>query len=125
MKRTFLVSIALLALLVPAASAKAPTSYNSTITVGKAIPLYHGQVRSRLQSNCEPDRRVRLYKKVPGPDVRVGRDRTNQRGKWTIEVPAMDLKPGQKYYATVLAQKLGNQIYCQFDRSDVVTYAGE
>jgi hypothetical protein len=125
MKRALLISIALLALLVPVASAKAPTSFNSTITVGKALPLYHGKVRSRLQSNCEPDRRVRLYKKVPGADVRVGRDRTSQAGKWKVEVPAMDLKPGQQYYATVLAQKLGNGIYCQFDRSDVVTYAGE
>ena len=82
-------------------------------------------MRSRQQSNCEPDRRVRLYKKVPGPDVRVGRDRTSQLGKWKIEVPMDDLKPGQKYYATVLSQKLGNGIYCAFDRSDVVTYAGE
>ena len=125
MKRALLVSIALLALLVPAASAKAPTSFNSTITIGKALPLYHGKVRSRTQSNCEPDRRVRLYKKVSGPDVRVGRDRTDEAGKWKIKVPNGDLKPGQRYYATVLAQKPGNQIYCQFDRSDTVTYTGE
>lgn len=101
------------------------TSFNSTIAIGKALPLYHGKVRARAQSFCEPDRRVVLFQKVSGPDVKIGKDRTDEKGKWTIEVPVADLEPGQKYFAFVRAENLGNQINCEKATSDIVTFVGE
>lgn len=125
MKRLILTSVVLASLLASvlfAGSASSATS-NSTISIGTAVPLYHGKVRSRLQSECEPDRRVILYKKVPGFDPRVGRDTTDQLGKWNIEPP--NLEPGQKFYALVRQQRLGNDINCAPDTSDVLTFVGE
>lgn len=125
MNRIALVTAVLASLLVStlvASSASGATS-NSTISIGAAVPLYHGKVRSRLQSECEPDRRVILYKKVPGFDPRVGRDTTDQSGRWRINPP--NLKPGQKFYALVRQQRLGNDINCAPDTSDVVTFVGE
>ena len=124
MKRLTLGS--LIALLSFGLCAPAPAAdFNSTIAIGRAIPLYHGKVRVRLQSFCEPDRRVVLFEKVSGPDLKVGKTRTDEAGKWTIEVPVGDLEPGQKYYAFVRAEDLGNQIFCEKATSKTVTYVGE
>jgi len=126
MKRATLVSLVLLSLLVPSAVADQQRAhFNSTISIGKALPLYHGKVRSRLQSFCEPDRRVLLFQKVPGPDIKYGRHQTDIGGKWTIEVDVKDLEPGNKYYALTRPQDLGNKIYCEGAQSEVVTFVGE
>lgn len=116
-----LVALFTLGLCAPAQSA----DFNSTIAIGKAIPLYHGKVRVRLQSFCEPDRRVVLFQKVSGPDVKIGKARTDEKGKWTIEVPVMDLEPGNQYYAFVRAEDLGNEIFCEKATSETATFVGE
>lgn len=125
MKRIVLSSAVLVSLLCSALLAGSATgaSFNSTITIGGAVPLYHGKVRSRLQSNCEPGRRVILYKKVPGFDPRVGRDKTDQAGRWKI-TPS-NLEPGQAFYALVRQQRLGNDINCNPDQSAVIKFVGE
>lgn len=123
MKRVALVSAVLGSLLPSGISAQAASveSFNSKVTIAAAGPRYHGKVRSRLQSECEPGRRVLLYEKVPGFDPRVGRDTTNELGRWKITPP--DLKPG-RFYAIVRQQRLGNGINCRTDKSDVVKFVG-
>ena len=37
----------------------------------------------------------------------------------------MDLMPGNKYYAFVRAEDLGNQIFCEKATSKTVTFVGE
>ncbi|MBA2522562.1 MAG: hypothetical protein H0V25_04435 [Solirubrobacterales bacterium] len=125
MKRIALTSALVVSLLGSALSAQAivPTTFNSTITIGSAVPLYHGKVRSRLQSECEPDRRVILYKKVPGFDPRVGRASTDQAGRWKITPGG--LKSGQAFYALVRQQRLSNGINCSPATSRVVKFVGE
>ncbi|MFN8112400.1 MAG: hypothetical protein U0R51_04295 [Solirubrobacterales bacterium] len=97
-------------------------TFNTTVSISKDSPLFHGKVRSRLQSNCEPDRRVILYRKVPGFDVRVARDRSNFTGKWKIKLDS--LKDGQAYYVIVRQQRLGNDINCAPATSKVVKVKG-
>ena len=123
MKRAILGSLVLSLTLGLCTSANA-TNFNSTIAIGKAIPLYHGKVRARTQSFCEPDRRVVLFEKVSGPDTKIGKATTDEKGKWTIEVPVEHLMPGQKYYAFVRSEDLGNEIFCEKAISDVVTFVG-
>jgi len=123
MKRITFVSAVLASLLCSGVGVAGGTSFNSTITIGRAVPLYHGKVRARLQSECEPDRRVILYKKVPGFDPRVGRDTTDIEGKWTITPSG--LEPGQAFYALVRQQRLGNDINCNPDTSPVVKFVGD
>jgi len=100
------------------------TDFGSRVTIGRAIPLYHGKVHSPRQSFCEPDRRVVLFQKIPGDDARIGKDTTNAKGKWKVEVPEQALIPGRKFYAFVRAEHLGNQISCKKATSKKVTFQG-
>jgi hypothetical protein len=98
--------------------------FGSRVTIGRSIPLYHGKVHSPRQSFCEPDRRVVLFQKIPGDDAKIGKDTTNAKGKWEIQVPDEALIPGRKFYAFVRGEDLGNDIVCEKATSKKVTFQG-
>ena len=100
------------------------TNFGSRITIRTTLPLYHGKVHSPRQSFCEESRRVVLFQKVKGGDVKVGKTLTNRKGKWTVKVPSAALMPGEKFYALVRRDDLGNQIVCDKAKSDKVTFTG-
>ena len=98
--------------------------FGSIVTIGRAIPLYHGKVHSPHQSFCEHGRRVVLFQKIPGDDAKIGVDRTNFKGKWEVQVPEQALIPGRKFYAFVRQVDLGNDIFCKKATSKKVTFQG-
>ncbi len=115
-----LVATAALAFSAPASAA----NFGSRITIRTTLPLYHGKVHSPRQSFCEESRRVVLFQKVKGADVKVGKTLTNRKGKWKVKVPSAALTPGEKFYALVRKDDLGNQIVCNKAKSDKVTFIG-
>ena len=115
-----LVAVAALIFSAPASA----TKFGSRITIRTTLPLYHGKVHSPRQSFCESDRRVVLFQKVKGGDVKVGKTLTNKKGKWKVKVPSAALMPGEKFYALVRSENLGNQISCNKAKSDTVVFVG-
>ena len=71
--------------LVPAAPALADEKYGSSGEVANSFPAFHGRVSSP-NALCEENRKVILYSEQIGKDDVLGRTRTNERGRWKIEV---------------------------------------
>jgi hypothetical protein len=69
------------ALAAPAVAGQTLT-FSSTPTISKRAPYFHGSVVSG--SVCEKRRKVRLFKRRPGPDRLLGKGRTGRRGNWLI-----------------------------------------
>jgi hypothetical protein len=101
--------------------------HNSKLTISRALPLYHGKVRSQA-AQCERGRRVVLYEKRAGSDRKVGSDRTSRSGKWKIRVPLAELEPLDRFYAKA-RRKLnivsGDGYECRADRSRTRTFVGD
>ncbi len=56
----------------------------TTIKYAEAKGRFHGRVDS-VRSACEEDRKVKLRKRTRSGWKFVGRTRTNQRGRWSID----------------------------------------
>lgn len=120
--------LSLLPVLPAASSARADVStHRSKVTISRFLPLYHGKVRS-AKKQCRRNRRVVLYKRRPGPDLRIGRDRTNRRGRWRVRVEPSSLKPNDRFYAKA-TRKLriisGVGYDCPSARSRTITFVGD
>ena len=100
---------------------------DSRVTISIAVPLYHGKVKSEAPK-CVRGRRVTLFERRPGPDRKVGRGRTNRRGRWVVKVPLDELEPQDRFYAKV-GRKLnivsGEGYVCRGDRSRTRTFVGD
>jgi len=101
--------------------------HDSRTTIGIAVPLYHGKVKADVPQ-CVRNRRVRLFERTPGPDAKVGGDRTNTRGRWVVKVPVDELEPQDRFYAKA-RRKLnivsGEGYVCRGDRSRTRTFVGD
>jgi hypothetical protein len=93
-------AIALVAALVPALATGA--GKNSTkIVVSLKQPAFHGKISSP-RSGCLGSRTVKMYREVNGTKKQLGKDTSEDNGKWEIAL-GKNLKPGL-YYATVAAR---------------------
>jgi hypothetical protein len=103
------------------------SKHDSKLTMSIAVPLYHGKVKSGAPK-CVRGRRVTLFERGPGADTKVGRDRTNRRGRWVVKVPLDELEPQDRFYARV-GRKLnivsGEGYVCRGDRSRTRTFVGD
>lgn len=54
---------------------------------------------------CEQDRRVRVFRKVPGDDIRMGADISDEEGRWRVE---FEDPPNDTYYAKTGRKVLKN-----------------
>lgn len=67
---------------------------------------FKGQIDSS-KGGCVGDRKVRLYRKKSGKTDKVGGDRTNNNGKFEIDLGEAPPKNG-KYYAEIKQTKIGS-----------------
>ena len=114
------------AALMSAAQSGARVVAETNVTISKFLPLYHGKVKSAFRE-CEKGRKVFLFRKRPGPDQKVGKDRANNRGKWKIGAPG-NLAPGDRFYAKARnfeASGTGTGLSCLRDKSRTVTFVGD
>lgn len=93
-------------------------TYDSTLTIAYGNDRFSGAVRS--DGKCKPGRKVIVRKIRRGPDLLVGRDTTNRRGRWSVGEP--DAARG-RYYAKVLKRVYtltDTAITCRGDRSKTI-----
>jgi hypothetical protein len=93
-------------------------SYGTKVTILKDRFILHGRVRSEGGSKCRVGREVILFKKRPGPDRRLGADRSGPgHGPaffWEVHVKNKDIKA--RLYAKV-TPKVGDGFVCRGDTS--------
>jgi hypothetical protein len=99
-------------------------SYKTTLTILKERGLLHGGVWSNRK--CRVGREVIVFRKRPGPDRKLGADRTTRGGKritkwfaWSVRVAAGPDPPVGRVYAKV-TPKVGDGFVCRGDRSRVL-----
>ena len=92
----------------------------SRVTISEKAPAFHGRVKSNAHP-CVQQRKVKLFRaKSHGPDTLLGRDHTNNHGRWQVDVNP--LKSGA-YYAKVSRRSdgtAGTIHICVKDRSRIV-----
>jgi hypothetical protein len=99
---------------------------NTKLTIHRDIPLFHGLVKSSVDL-CQVDRKVTLYRKLSGPDNKLGVDHSNPHGAWHVPLTGPEV-PGRTYYAKVRAKNVssvGTGLSCAGDKSKTVTFIGE
>jgi hypothetical protein len=105
------------------AAASDVVSYDTELTItheghhSKRGVLWHGGVRSNRK--CRVGRKVILFKKRPGPDRKLGADRTTVGAKahnwFAWRVVALE---GARVYATV-TPKVGDGFVCRGDTTGI------
>lgn len=93
-------------------------TYDSTLTIAYGNDRFSGAVKAN--GKCKPGRKVIVRKVRKGPDLLVGRDTTNRRGRWSVREP--DAARG-RYYAKVLKRVYtltDTVITCRGDRSKTI-----
>ena len=94
-----------------------PTSVTINFTPGAAADVFSGKVSSP-NANCVSHRHVVLRRKVDGPDIRMGTDRSEDNGRWSIDVEGG--APAGQYYAKVTAKSIAAGT-CAAARSTTIT----
>ena len=94
-----------------------PTSVSIKFTPGAAADVFSGKVSSP-NANCVSHRHVVLRRAVTGPDIRVGTDRSEDNGNWSIDVEGG--APAGRYYAKVTAKTIAAGT-CASARSATIT----
>ena len=80
---------------------------------GAAQDIFRGVIRS-TNPNCIQDRIVRLFRRQEGPDLFIDSDKSEDNGRWSIDIEG-SAPPGD-YYVRVTATA-----NCARDRSRVIT----
>ncbi|HEY6652547.1 MAG TPA: hypothetical protein VI028_00325 [Solirubrobacterales bacterium] len=93
-------------------------SYGTKVTILKDQRTLHGRVRSEGGSKCRVGREVILFRKRPGPDRKLGADRSGPgHGPaffWAVKVKNREIKG--PLYAKV-TPKVGDGFVCRGDTS--------
>jgi hypothetical protein len=80
------------------------TAFKYKLSGGKSY--FKGEISSP-KGNCEKDRKVVLYRKKDGEKTKLGGDRTNNKGKFEIDLGGMP--PGKgTYFAEANKAKIGD-----------------
>ena len=111
-------TLALVLVAVPALATQT-VKINSRVQISTQPPAFHGHVKSPNHA-CEIHRKVKLFKERKGPDKLLGKDKTNHRGRWEIDVNP--LKSGA-YHAKVVRRSegaAGTIFVCRRDRSRTI-----
>jgi len=106
-------ALVLVAVLVPAITASGASSASTKIVVSLKFPAFHGKLTSP-RKGCLGSRTVKVYREKSGKKKQLGKDASEDNGKWAIPV-GKNLTSGA-YYATVA--KRGK---CKAAKSQVLT----
>jgi hypothetical protein len=108
-----ILAVAVAAVLLPAVSASGASNAPTKIVVSLKFPAFHGKLTSPRQA-CRGSRTVKLYRERNGKKKQLGKDTSEDNGKWAVPV-GKNLTSGA-YYATVA--KRGK---CKAAKSQVLT----
>jgi hypothetical protein len=118
-----LVGLAATGVLVVGAASADAASVATRVTIdfdraGPAQDIFRGRVFS-ARENCRSNRRVAVFRRHKGPDTRIGSDRSEDNGRWLVDVEG-HAAPG-RYYARAPRKDLGGGDFCEADRSRTIT----
>jgi hypothetical protein len=105
-----------------AAAASDVVSYDTRLGITHERPwhgrtLWHGGLRSNSHQGCGVGREVILFRKRPGPDRKLGADRTTLADRlWAWSIKASDRG---RVYAKAMP-KVGDGFVCRADRSRTI-----
>jgi hypothetical protein len=109
---------ALCACLAAAALAAVPSGaavgYKTTVFISEKFPAFHGKLHSPNQF-CEAGRPLKMFRKRSGPDKLLGKDRSEDSGKWKVEIE--NLRSGAYYAKAPAYGSASLGIQCMADRS--------
>lgn len=88
---------------------------NSKVTISDREQLFHGRVLADTNA-CQKQRRVKLYLQKQSSNKLLGKDTTNGKLRWTIELKPE--KPGA-YFAKVITQVRGGNT-CDRDKTRTI-----
>jgi hypothetical protein len=88
-------------MLLPVVSASGAGKNSTKIVVSLKTPAFHGKLTSPRKA-CLGSRTVKMYREVNGTRKQLGKDTSNDNGKWEILL-GKNLKGGL-YYAIVEAR---------------------
>jgi len=119
-KTTFVLTLATLAATgLVAGSAGAGTAaqgvVNSKITISDQPKYFHGRVLADTNA-CQRERRVKLYLQKQSSNKLLGKDRTNNKLRWAIQLTPP--KPGA-YFAKVITEERGGKT-CDRDKTRTI-----
>jgi hypothetical protein len=109
---TTLAVVALVAMLALPSLGMGAGKNSTTIVVSLKFPAFHGSLSSPRKA-CLGSRKVKMYRQQNGTKKLLGRDTSEDNGKWKIPV-GKNLRSGS-YFATVA--KRGK---CKSDKSQVL-----
>jgi hypothetical protein len=116
-RRHFLVSALAAAALVALPAATAAGAGGSTkVVVSLKLPAFHGTLKSSRQG-CLGSRKMTLYRKKAGPDKKLGTDKSEDNGGWSIVIGRKHVASGS-YYVTAAARGA-----CKSGKSKVIPVA--
>lgn len=110
-----LVTTSALALMIPGADVASAHRYraSSRVSLDYSDSAFKGKVRSG-RPKCEKNRKVKIKKMRPGRDRVVGRDRTNDRGKFRVR----ERNAKGRYYAKVSRRSRGRYGHTHICKKD-------
>jgi hypothetical protein len=129
MGRMMVLGVSLIALIAAGTAAAHETRYPTASSFGFVEgPTAAWGVVSSTQAGCVKGRLVKLFRKKPGPDRLMGRDRSgipsgSGDGFWEIERSL----PDGKYYARVIKKNIGRGSHrhlCRAYTTSVLNYPG-
>jgi hypothetical protein len=94
-------AVAAAILLLPVVSAAGAGKNSTKIVISLKTPAFHGKLTSPRQA-CLGSRKVKMYREVNGTKKQLGKDTSEDNGKWAIPL-GKNLRPGG-YYAIVEAR---------------------
>jgi len=120
-----LVSALLIAGLVAVTTSALAASFSTRVTIsfdraGAARDVFRGRVFAASE-NCRSHRRVAVFRKRRGPDRMIGSDRSEDNGRWSIDVEGHAARG--RYYAKAARKDLGGGDFCDADRSRTIRVA--
>jgi Tol biopolymer transport system component len=96
-----------------------PDRIARSLELGYDRPAFTGRIDSKRR-DCESDQPVSLMLKKPGRDRRVGSDRSNARGRYSVEARSPD---AGSYYAQVPAAEVSGAV-CKAAKSRATKITG-
>ena len=88
---------------------------NSKITISDMPKYFHGRVLADTNA-CQRERRVKLYLQKQSSNKLLGKDRTNDKLRWAIQLTPP--KPGA-YFAKVITEERGGKT-CDRDKTRTI-----
>ena len=97
--------------------------FDTTVTINFSQSTYSAKFFGKVKSDknaCKKDRKVLVFHKTNSGKVKVGSDKSNDRGRWRLNVGGTP--PPGDYFAKAKKKLLnGGDVVCKSDKSPTIS----